>query len=107
MLTLSMMKKQCRIDPDFTDEDDLLTQFSDAAVRYIENQTDRTMYEFEVDIPEEDDAPMLLDASLRMAMLMLVAHWYENREAVIVGSISSAIPLAVESLIQPYRIYGV
>lgn len=47
--------------------------------------------------PEDVPAP------LREAILKLCGHWYANREAVIVGTISSALPLLVESLIEPYR----
>lgn len=45
--------------------------------------------------------------ALRTAALLLVAHWYRNREAVNVGNITSALPLSVASLIAPYRRVGV
>jgi uncharacterized phiE125 gp8 family phage protein len=38
------------------------------------------------------------------AIKMLSAHFYENRRAVIVGTISSEIPLGIKALINPYRI---
>jgi uncharacterized phiE125 gp8 family phage protein len=37
--------------------------------------------------------------TLRTAMKFLVAHWYRNREAVVVGTITSTLPIAVEALI--------
>lgn len=40
-------------------------------------------------------------ALLRQAVLMLVAHWYENREAVGSG-VGSEIPLAVDSILRIY-----
>ena len=40
---------------------------------------------------------------LKHAIAMLVAHWYENREPVIVGTSAANIPLAVEAMISPYR----
>ena len=40
---------------------------------------------------------------LRLAMRILIGHWYENREALIIGTIVAEAPLAVESLIAPYR----
>lgn len=35
----------------------------------------------------------------RQAVLLLVGHWYENREATAVGPIARTIPLAVKSLL--------
>lgn len=43
---------------------------------------------------------------LDQAALMLVAHWYMNREAVNVGNITSELPLGVEMMIRPYRPSG-
>lgn len=42
---------------------------------------------------------------LRQAILLLVGHWYENREAVNVGNIVNEMPLAVEALLFPYRLF--
>lgn len=36
---------------------------------------------------------------IKQAILLLVAHWYENREAVLVGSISKATEFAVNALL--------
>lgn len=40
--------------------------------------------------------------ALRQAALLLISHWYENREAVTEGNMSM-VPMAVDSLIAPYR----
>lgn len=37
------------------------------------------------------------------AMLMLIAHWYNHRETVISGATAMPMPMAVESLLFPYR----
>ncbi len=42
--------------------------------------------------------------AIRQAILMLVAHWFENREPVVVGTITSEIPMTVKALLGPYRI---
>ena len=42
-------------------------------------------------------------APLRQAALLLVGHWYTNREAVVTGTITAEIPLGVEHLIHNYR----
>ncbi len=49
-----------------------------------------------------DDDQSTVPAALKAAILMLVGHWYHNREAVVSSSVSE-LPLAVASLIAPYR----
>jgi uncharacterized phiE125 gp8 family phage protein len=46
-----------------------------------------------------EDVPM----PIRLAIKMLVAHWYEMREPVLAGEAGNALPLGVASLIAPYR----
>lgn len=42
--------------------------------------------------------------ALRQAVLLLVAHWYENRElALTTGAIPKELPFAVKSLMGPWR----
>ena len=43
--------------------------------------------------------------ALKVAVMMLAAQWYENREAVSVGASVEKLPFAVEALVQPYRVY--
>lgn len=40
---------------------------------------------------------------IRQAVMMLVAHWYQNRESIVVGTIVTEVPDAVRALIAPYR----
>jgi uncharacterized phiE125 gp8 family phage protein len=47
----------------------------------------------------EDDVP----APVRLAIRMLVAHWYEAREPVLLGEQADPVPASVASLIAPYR----
>jgi uncharacterized phiE125 gp8 family phage protein len=44
---------------------------------------------------------------IKRAMLLLIGHWYDNRGAVVVGSINSSLALAVDSALQKYRAMGV
>lgn len=44
--------------------------------------------------------------NIRQAIYMLVAHWYENREAVAVGTINSKVSLAAEDLLHQERVRG-
>ncbi|MDF1720521.1 MAG: head-tail connector protein [Minwuia sp.] len=51
------------------------------------------------------DTASSLPASLRLAALQLVSAWYDNRSAVVIGTISSTLPMAVERLIAPYKVH--
>lgn len=46
-------------------------------------------------------------APIRTAMKMLVAHWYQNREAINVGNITTELPLSVAALLAPLRRVGI
>lgn len=41
--------------------------------------------------------------NIKQAMLLMIGHWYENREAVNVGNIVTEFPMAVESLLSISR----
>lgn len=43
--------------------------------------------------------------SIRQAMLMLLAHWDENRSGVNVGNIVNTMPYAVDALLMPYKLW--
>lgn len=49
---------------------------------------------------EADDVP----EDMLHAMRLLIAHWDQNREGVIVGTISSEVQAGVEALLRPFRL---
>lgn len=98
-----MIKAHLRLDDDSTDEDTLLQAYGGAAWRLVQNKTGRMLIAGDA-LP--DDAPenaLLLDDDWRLAMLLLVAHWYEHREAASEAAGMKVLPLAVDALIGPYR----
>lgn len=107
MIELSTVREHCRIDEDDNSEDSLLSIYSGAAKKYVETWTRRTLYQANADPGfDSDENRLLLDDDIRMAMLLLIGHWFANREAVSGNSLNE-VPLAVEAILQPYRIYGV
>lgn len=42
---------------------------------------------------------------IRVAVMMLVSQWYENRQGLTVGQTVGELPFAVRVLVQPYRVY--
>lgn len=107
MIDLDVVKQHCRIDTEFTGDDALLNLYTGAAVRHVQKWTRRTLYETESSAGySEDPDSILLTEDVKAAMLLLIGHWYANRETVIVGDTVAEVPFAVEALLQPYRIYG-
>lgn len=48
--------------------------------------------------------PILINPSIRAACLLIAGNLYGNREDVVVGTISSELPMGSNSLLMPYRI---
>lgn len=107
MLTKEQVKHHCNIEQDFTEDDAWIDTGIKAAERYVEKWTRRRLYE-KADDPlfMADTDALLYGEDVEMAMLMLIAHWYTNRETVSTGSTTSALAFSTEALLQPYRIYG-
>lgn len=107
MLTVDQVKHHCNIEQDFTEDDAWLAARIKAAVRYVENYTRRTLYEDATDpLYLANPNRLLYGEDIETAMLMLIAHWYANREAVVTGISAVTLDYAVEAFLQPYRIYG-
>jgi len=52
--------------------------------------------------------PTTIPLEIRQALLLLMGHWYENRETVNIGNITSELPFAAEALLAPFvRLAGV
>ena len=66
----------------------------------VENIVGSVRVTYQAGYASNDAAP----ASLRHAALLLIGHWYENREAVNVGNIVQDVPLAYTALTSPYRV---
>jgi uncharacterized phiE125 gp8 family phage protein len=49
------------------------------------------------------DQPEDVPQPIRQALLMLIAHWYEHREPVAIGTPAARIPDTISALLSPYR----
>lgn len=49
------------------------------------------------------DEPEDVPAPIRQALLLLVAHWFERREPVVLGAAPQEVPATVAGLLLPYR----
>jgi uncharacterized phiE125 gp8 family phage protein len=82
---------------------------------YLQNHKDDTCLIFFHDTPDLEEynaRPVIISAqvggqpsnSIKHAVRMLVAHWYENRRGVVTGTTATTIPLGVHSLLNTERI---
>ncbi|GFM73601.1 hypothetical protein PSCICL_45930 [Pseudomonas cichorii] len=92
MLDLATVKVHLRVDGD--EEDALIAGYIEAATAHVEQHCDRKLVETDPVEPEQ----MGLTGDVKQAVLLLVGHWYANREAVAVGGLT-AVPLAVDRLL--------
>ena len=94
VVSLALFKKHVRAD-DF-DDDEYLTHLLGAAEESIITATNRTVEELTADFAGEFPAP------LKHAVMMLAAHWYNQRESV--SSVQMhEVPDALQALVKPYR----
>lgn len=52
--------------------------------------------------PEDASA---VPASIKDAMKLLIGHWYEHREEILVGVTPATLPMGVDALLAPFRVY--
>lgn len=81
-------------------DDELLTAKVEAAIAFTSHQIGA--------LDPETSEPVALSwdtapADVREAILMLGAHWYENREAVLVGVGANMMPLGYHDLLLAHR----
>lgn len=48
----------------------------------------------------------IIKGDIKLAMLLLIAHWEKNKEDTISGAIISNIPMGVSDLLAPYRTFA-
>jgi len=103
LLSPEEIKAQLRLDEDYTDEDDFLDLLGRAVQARTENYLNRRLYAADDGgIPEEDPEGLILSDDIRIAMLLLVTHFYENRSTVTEVE-KVELPMSFNWLVGPYR----
>jgi hypothetical protein len=98
VVDVAILKQQLNLTEDLgTDDDVLLGRKPAAAQDHIER-----LLGFKIETTYPDAVP----PALVEAVLQLAAHWYENREASLVGVGVTPIPFGVEAIVAEYREYS-
>lgn len=95
VVCLELFKKHVRAD-DFADDDMYLEHLLDTAQEAVVTATNRTFTEL-LDFGGGD-----FPSPLRHAVMMLAAHWYNQRESVS-GVQMHQVPDTLQALVRPYR----
>lgn len=98
-LTLDLVKQHVRSD-DFTADDDVLTHYMEAAQAKILLDTNHTDEEL-LELGDGETWPTLLV----QAALLLIGHWYNQREAV-AGATSVTVPHGYDAIIMRFRAFS-
>lgn len=98
IVTVPELKKQVNFTDDLGSADDQLFERKLAAAQdHIER-----LLGFKIEVTYPDEVP----PALAEAVCQLAAHWYENREASVVGVAVATIPFGVEQIVNEYREYS-
>jgi uncharacterized phage protein (predicted DNA packaging) len=95
-LDLATLKEQCNVT--FDDDDAVLTRCLNAAQAHFVR-----LLGFDLD--DADEFPDGTPADVEQGVLMLGAHYYENREATLIGVSAMVIPMGVAAIVAEYRNY--
>ena len=91
VLALDEIKMHCRIELSQSDEDEYLLLLERGARVHTENVLQRSI-------------DMTVGENVRIAMLLLIAHWYRNREAVSDAPLKMT-PAGYDALLWPERAF--
>lgn len=95
VVNLALFKKHVRAD-DFADDDEYLEHLLATAEESVITATNRTEQELRANNAGEFPTP------LKHAVMMLAAHWYNQRESV--SSVQMhEVPDSLQALVKPYR----
>jgi hypothetical protein len=95
-LDLATLKTHCNVT--IAVDDALLSRLLDAAKAKVEGDLGYAL-------ADTTQLPTGAPSDLEQAVLMTAAHWYENREATLVGVIAQTLPHGAEAIIANHRKY--
>lgn len=99
IVDLATVKQQLGVTLDI--DDALIARKIEAAQNHIERMLGYKIEEQFGGVDQDDIPPSLVEAVCQLA-----AHWYENREATIVGVSAQNLPLGVQDIIREYRCWS-
>lgn len=97
--TVEQVKAHIRVEID-DEEDDLIQEYIDDAISYIESYINQRVYENEV--PPEESSGTIFNSSMRQAVYLIVGQWYRYREDTATSDMHP-LSVGVKQLLDPIR----
>lgn len=69
----------------------------------IRRDLDCVRVRYEVGYPSDDSPAQTVPEPIRIAMHLLISHWYQNREGVYLNGLTAEMPLGVRDMLMAYR----
>ncbi|EEA3740774.1 phage gp6-like head-tail connector protein [Salmonella enterica] len=104
LLSVEEIKAQLRLDEDFEADERYLQLLARAVQKRTETYLNRKLYAPDETIPDSDPDGLLLQDDIRLGMLMLISHFYENRSSVTEVE-KLDMPQSFGWLVGPYRYF--
>lgn len=105
LLDLATVKLHLRVTE--PDEDDLIGVYALAAEEFAMQFLGRNVYATQLALDTAAEvapaSPIVINAAIQAALLLIVGHLYANREDVVVGVSATQLPNGAQYLLQPYR----
>lgn len=101
MIDLAIVKAHLRVTHDA--EDDLIRGYTEAALSTFELWTNRELIEEGGGLPDPVGKALVITKPIRQGALLLIGHWYASRESVVIGTITTELPMATNALWAPHR----
>lgn len=100
IISLNLVKSHLVVNHD--DDDELIIHYENAAVSAFNTTTNRTLIKQDEALPEAIGNVIQADDEIIQGLLLLIGHWYANRETVSSGGVVK-LPYAVDYLWMPHR----
>lgn len=105
LVPLETFKQHVKVEDDETAEDAVLQAYLDGAEGAVAGHLCRPLIAADA-TPPSGGYELPLPPAVAAAILLMAGHLYANREAVVTGTIATALPLSVQFLLAPYRVWA-
>lgn len=105
MIDINLLKAHLKFDDDeYPDDEDIyLNHLIESAIDAFNNFSNRLLIAPDAELPDPVNNAIKLTKSIEQGALLLIGHWYLNRESVVVGVTGAEVPLSTQTLWRPHR----